>query len=62
MIKKTGSPAGTASVNIRKGTDDSIAVTLGTVDVSTIKTSDALYTFTNTGNIYRIAGGDKLLP
>jgi hypothetical protein len=46
---------------IRKGTDDSIAATIGTVDVSTITTSDAVYTFTNTSNSYQIAAGDKLL-
>lgn len=35
---------------IRKGTDDSIAATIG-----------AVYTFTNTSNSYQIAAGDKLL-
>jgi hypothetical protein len=58
MLKKTGNPTGTYSVVIRKGTDDSIAVTLGTIDASTITTSDKLYTFTNTANTYKIAPGD----
>lgn len=38
MLKKTGSPTGTANVTIRKS-DDSIAATIGTVDVSTLTTS-----------------------
>jgi hypothetical protein len=36
VLKRTGNLTGTASVVIRKGTDDSIAVVLGTIDVSTI--------------------------
>jgi hypothetical protein len=61
VLKKTGNPTGTAQVVIRKGTDDSIAVTIGTIDVSTITTSDAVYTFTNTSNTYGINPGDSLL-
>ena len=61
MLKKTGNPTGTAQLVIRKGTDDSIAVTIGTIDVSTITTSDALYTFTNTSNTYSFNPGDSLL-
>jgi hypothetical protein len=61
MLKRTGSPTGTAQVVIRKGTDDSIAATIGTVDVATIPTTDTLITFTNTSNTYKIAEGDKLL-
>jgi hypothetical protein len=45
----------------KKRTDDSIAATLGTIDASTITTTDALYTFTNTSNTYAIQAGDKLL-
>jgi len=48
------------SVVIRKA-DDSIAATIGTINVSTITTSDALYTFTNTSNTYKLQAGDKLL-
>ena len=61
VLNKTNLPTGTAKVVIRKGTDDSIAATLGTIDVTTITTSDALYTFTNTSNTYKIVAGDKLL-
>jgi hypothetical protein len=60
VLKKTGSPTGTATLVIRKS-DDSIAATIGTIDVTTITTTDALYTFTNTSNTYKIAVGDKLL-
>jgi hypothetical protein len=61
VLKKTGNPTGTYQVVIRKGTDDSIAAVIGTIDASTITTSDALYTFTNTSNTYAIQAGDKLL-
>jgi hypothetical protein len=58
---KPGGPTGTTTVVIRKGSDDSIAATLGTIDVSTLTNTDKLYTFTNTSNTYKIAAGDKLL-
>ena len=61
MLKKTGAPTGTANVVIRKLLDDSVAVTLGTIDATTITTSEALYTFTKTDNTYAIVEGDKLL-
>jgi hypothetical protein len=61
VLKKTGTPTGTASVVIRKAVDDAIVATIGTIDVSTITTTDKEYTFTNTSNTYPLAAGDLLL-
>lgn len=44
-LMKVNSPTGTASLTIRKVSDDSLIGTLGTIDVSTLATSDTLYVF-----------------
>jgi hypothetical protein len=51
VLEKIDSQTGTANVVIWKS-DDSTAVTIETVDVSTITTSDAVYTFTKAYSTY----------
>jgi len=60
-IKSNNSATGTATCTIRKGTDDSIATTMGTIDVTTISSNMTLYNFTNNTNAYAIAVNDKIL-
>ena len=52
----------TTYCNIRRGTDDSLVKTLGTVSVSTLKTTagtPSQITFTDTTNNYPLNVGDK---
>jgi len=69
-LTRVGNPTGTLQCVCRKGSDDSIGVTIGTIDVSTIATTQTLYTFTLSiqasviapaGGIYKIVATDKLL-
>jgi hypothetical protein len=55
-LKKSGSPTGTATLNIRKVSDDSIIGNLGTIDVSTLTTTFTYYTFA--GFVYNNAAQD----
>src|SRR5690242_7314961 len=67
-VSRDGSPTGTATVTIRKGSDDSIAYTVGSIDVTTIvkdgnfpsnpTTFGDASTSTNT---YALVAGDKIL-
>jgi hypothetical protein len=62
-LQKVGTISGTddIAVRIRKGTDDSIAATLGLLSSSAISTSSpTAYTVTNLGLQYAIQVGDKL--
>jgi hypothetical protein len=59
-LAKSGSPTGTLTVCIRKGSDDTIAVTLGTLDVSTLTTTKTAYSFTNINNTYAMTVDDKV--
>jgi len=47
-IRKVSSPTGTASLTVRKVSDDSLVGTVGTLDVSTLTTSFAWKTFNST--------------
>jgi hypothetical protein len=60
-MKAVGSPTGTITVTIRKGSDDSIAATMGTMAATSLTGTMKLYTFTNTGNAYTIVATDKVL-
>lgn len=56
-----GSPTGTGTVRIRKGSDDSIAATLGTINVASLTGSYADYTFENLSANHTMATGDMIL-
>jgi hypothetical protein len=60
-LDKDGSPTGTVTCNIRKGLDDTVAATIGTLDITTLGTTMTLKTFTNTANTYAMQTGDKIL-
>ncbi len=57
---KTGSPTGTLTVRIRSS-GGTIKATMGTLDVSTLTTSQQLIQFINLSNTYVMVVGDKLL-
>jgi len=61
FMKAVGSPSGTISINIRKGSDDSVATTMGTMAASALSSTMKLYTFLNSSNAYSIVLGDKVL-
>jgi len=62
-LKVIGSPKGTLTITIRKGIDDTIATTMGTIDVSTIPGQDtySTYKFVNRNNLYALQKNDKIL-
>jgi hypothetical protein len=60
ILKKSGSPTGTINVVVRKGTGDSIALTFGTIDASTLTDADQTFTLTAPSS-YTFAANDKVL-
>jgi hypothetical protein len=60
VLRRSGNPTGTISVVVRRFSDDSIVHTFGTVDASTLTTSDRTLTFEATSS-YTIAANDRLL-
>lgn len=67
-VSRVGSPTGTATVTVRKGSDDSIAYTVGSLDVTTIVKDGSFpsnpTTFGNAStstNTYALVVGDKIL-
>jgi len=63
LYRTTSATSGTAYCNIRRGFDDSLVGTIGTVSVSTLSTTAATptsVTFTNTAMNYPLTVGDKI--
>jgi hypothetical protein len=60
ILKKSGNPTGTISVVVRKASGDSIVHTFGTVDASTLTTSDKTFTL-EASSSYTIAANDRIL-
>ena len=60
ILKKSGNPTGTISVVVRKVTGDSIVHTFGTIDASTLTTSDNTFTLEPTSS-HTIAVNDRIL-
>ena len=60
ILKKSGNPTGAISVVVRKATGDSIAHTFGTIDASTLTTTDKTITF-EASSSYTIAANDRIL-
>jgi len=58
-LKKTGSPTGTITFTVRNAAD-AIVQTFGTLDITTVTTSDAEYTLTAPSS-YTLASGDRIL-
>jgi hypothetical protein len=60
ILKKSGNPTGTISVVVRKASGDSIGHTFGTIDPSTLTTSDKTFTV-EASSSYTIAASDRVL-
>ena len=60
-LRKNGSPTGTASITLRKGSDDSIVKTFGTVNVASLTSSYQDFTFTDLTQTYVMVTGDMIL-
>jgi Domain of unknown function (DUF1929)/Bacterial Ig domain/TAT (twin-arginine translocation) pathway signal sequence len=60
ILKKSGNPTGTISVVVRKVTGDSIVHTFGTINASTLTTSDNTFTLEATSS-HTIAANDRIL-
>jgi hypothetical protein len=60
ILKKSGNPTGTISVVVRKVTGDLIVHTFGTIDASTLTTSDKTFTLESTSS-HTIAANDRIL-
>ena len=60
ILKKSGNPTGTISVVVRKGSDNTIALTFGTISTSSLTTSDQTFTLTAlTAHVFQ--ANDKVL-
>jgi hypothetical protein len=60
ILKKAGNPTGTITVLVRKGTGDSIALTFGTIQATTLTTSDKIFTL-EAPTSHTFAANDKVL-
>jgi hypothetical protein len=60
ILKKSGNPTGTISVVVRKFSGDSIGHTFGTIDASTLTTTDKTITV-EAASSYTIAANDRIL-
>ena len=63
IYRTTTATTGTAYCTLRRGTDDELITTMGSVSVSTLSTNAAsptTVTFTNTANDYVLTVGDKI--
>lgn len=60
ILKKSGNPTGTISVLVRKVSGDSIGHTFGTIDASTLTTTDKTLTL-EAASSYTIAANDRIL-
>ncbi|MGH9924601.1 MAG: hypothetical protein ACRD5B_04415, partial [Nitrososphaeraceae archaeon] len=60
LKKNAGSPTGTITVLVRKGTGDSVGITFGTIDASTLTTTDQTFTL-EAPTSHTFAANDKVL-
>jgi hypothetical protein len=60
ILKKSGNPTGTISVLVRKASGDSIGHTFGTIDASTLTTTDKTFTV-EAPLSYTLAANDRIL-
>jgi hypothetical protein len=60
ILKKSGDPTGTISIVLRKGSDDTVAITFGTVDAGALTTSDQTFSLTAPSE-HTFAADDKVL-
>ena len=60
ILKKAGSPTGTITVRVRKGTADSDGIIFGTIDATTLTTTDQTFTL-EAPTSHTFAANDKVL-
>lgn len=60
ILRRAGRPTGTIGVVVRRFSDDAIIHTFGTIDASTLTTSEKTFTFEATSS-YTIAANDRIL-
>jgi hypothetical protein len=60
ILKKAGNPTGTITVLVRKGTGDSVGITYGTIDATTLTTTDQTFTL-EAPTSHTFAANDKVL-
>ena len=60
ILKKAGSPTGTITVRVRKGTADSDGIIFGTIDAATLTTTDQTFTL-EAPTSHTFAANDKVL-
>lgn len=51
LLKKVGSPTGTANITVRNGSNDTIIATVGTQNIALLTTSYAWYSYNVTANV-----------
>ena len=60
ILKESGNPTGTISVVVRRGSDNTVALTFGTISASSLTTSDQTFTLTaSTSHVFQ--ANDKVL-
>ena len=60
ILKKAGSPTGTITVLVRKGTGDSVGITFRTIDATTLTTTDQTFSLEASPS-HTFAENDKVL-
>jgi hypothetical protein len=60
ILKKSGNPTGTISVVVRKALGDTIGHTFGTIEASTLTTTDKTFTL-EAASSYTLAANDRIL-
>jgi hypothetical protein len=60
VLKKSGAPTGMINIRIRRGTDDSVALEVGTIDTAVLTTTDQRFEVT-ASSTYVLQADDKVL-
>jgi hypothetical protein len=59
-FRKYGTPSGNVTVNIRKGSDDTVASTIGTFTPNSFGSGEQTATVSNLSNSYSMVSGDRM--
>jgi hypothetical protein len=60
LLQVAGAPTGAVNVVVRRGTDDSVALALGTIEAQSLSAETQRYSFEATTS-YELAANDKIL-
>lgn len=61
VLNKYGGATGVASLDIRRGSDNTVIVNLGTLDVATLRATPQIVSFQNFNNSHRMTKNDRLV-